>query len=183
MLDQSAPELRTDRLRLRRWRETDLTGFAEMNADPRVMEFFPRPLNRAESDGGVKRIEAHFDERGFGLWAVEVIGTASFIGFTGLNVPSFTAPFTPCVEIGWRLAFPHWGKGYATEAARAALRFAFTELGLSEVVSFTVPANTRSRLVMEKLGMKHFPEEDFDHPQLPESHPLRRHVLYRTKRK
>lgn len=129
----------------------------------------------------VARIRAHHAERGFGLWAVEVLGEAPFIGFVGLTAPRFTARFTPCVEIGWRLASAHWHKGYAIEGARAAVAFGFSEVGLDEIVSFTVPENQASRRVMEKLGMKRAEEEDFDHPSLPEGHRLRRHVLYRLK--
>jgi RimJ/RimL family protein N-acetyltransferase len=170
--------LNTERLLLRRWREADREPFARMNADSRVMEYFPAPLTRAESDALVDRIEAHFAEHGWGVWAAEIRATCEFIGFIGLNVPTFQAHFTPCVEIGWRLAAERWGKGLATEGARAALDYAFTELHLPEVVSFTSVANLRSRRVMEKLGMTHDPADDFDHPGLPEGHPLRRHVLY-----
>jgi RimJ/RimL family protein N-acetyltransferase len=171
--------IRTTRLRLRGWRDEDLAPFAAMNADPAVMEFFPRPLDRAESDAAVARIREHFARHGFGLWAVEVPGVADFIGFVGLAVPRFEAHFTACVEIGWRLARAHWGRGYATEAARAALDFGFRDLALKEIVSFTVPANLRSRAVMERIGMTRSPDDDFDHPGLPEGNPLRRHVLYR----
>jgi len=171
--------LRTERLLLRAWRESDREPFARLNADPRVTEHLQGPLTRAESDALVNRIRAHFAERGFGLWALEIPGVADFAGFAGLSVPSFTAAFTPCVEIGWRLAAEQWGRGYATEAARAALRYGFGTLGLAEVVSFTVPANARSRRVMERLGMRRDPREDFDHPSLAAGHPLRRHVLYR----
>jgi RimJ/RimL family protein N-acetyltransferase len=150
-----------------------------MNADVRVMEFFPSRLSRAESDTMVDYIEAHFSERGFGLWAIEVPDVAPFIGFTGLAVPRFSAHFTPCVEVGWRLAFAHWGHGYATEAARLALGYGFGTLALSDVVSFTSTTNHRSRAVMERLGMRRDPADDFDHPAVPEGHPLRRHVLYR----
>lgn len=150
-----------------------------MNADPRVMEHFPKLLTRPESDAMAARIDRYFDERGFGLWAVEVVGGARFIGFVGLAAPVFTAPFTPCVEVGWRLARDAWGFGYATEAAKEALRMGFEKLNLSEIVSFTVPANQRSRRVMERLGMKRDPNDDFNHPSLPEGHHLRRHVLYR----
>jgi RimJ/RimL family protein N-acetyltransferase len=143
------------------------------------MEFFPKLLDRAESDAAATRIGDHFARHGFGLWAVEVPGVAEFIGFVGLSIPRFDAHFTPCVEIGWRLVFDHWGRGYATEAATAALTFAFESLNLDEVVSFTVPANLRSRRVMDRLGMICSPAEDFDHPLLAEGHPLRRHVLYR----
>jgi RimJ/RimL family protein N-acetyltransferase len=176
------PTIQTPRLLLRSWRDADLAPFAAMNADPVVMEFFPRPLDPAESDAAVGRIREHFAARGFGLWAVEVPGVAGFIGFVGLAVPRFEAHFTPCVEIGWRLVREHWGRGYATEAARAALGFGFEELALGEIVSFTVPANIRSRAVMERIGMTRSPADDFDHPALPEGHPVRRHVLYRLSR-
>jgi len=167
---------------LRGWREEDRGPFAALNADPAVMEFMPRTLTRAESDGLVDRIVAHFGEHGFGLWALEAPGVAPFVGFTGLSVPRFEAPFTPCVEVGWRLAREHWGRGYAPEAARAALRHGFDRVDLEEIVSFTTVTNERSRRVMEKLGMTRDPSEDFDHPALPEGHPLRRHVLYRVRR-
>lgn len=146
------------------------------------MERLPKLLRRDESHEMAARIERHFDERGFGLFAVEVVGGAPFIGFVGLSVPSFEAHFTPSVEVGWRLAHEAWGFGYATEAAKEVLRFGFEELGLSEIVSFTVPENLRSRRVMERLGMTRDPRDDFDHPRLPEGHRLRRHVLYRLPR-
>ncbi|RYG46011.1 N-acetyltransferase [bacterium] len=174
-----APTLVTPRLVLRGWREDDLAPFAELNADARVVEFLPGPMTREESDAMAERIQGHFRERGFGLWAVEVAGVLPFIGFVGLSVPRFEAGFTPCVEIGWRLAADHWGRGYATEAARAALDYGFATLGLAEIVSFTVPGNRRSRTVMEKIGMRRDPADDFLHPILPEGHPLRPHVLYR----
>jgi RimJ/RimL family protein N-acetyltransferase len=157
----------------------DRAPFAELNADPRVMEHFPATLSREQSDTLAARIEAHFRERGFGLWAAEIPGVAPFAGFIGLSVPTFEAHFTPCVEIGWRLGAQYWGSGYATEGARAVRDFAFETLKLENIVSFTVPANVRSRRVMEKIGMMRQPREDFDHPLLPEGHPLRRHVLYR----
>lgn len=172
----------TPRLHLRPWRDEDLPAFATMNADPEVMEFFPKTLDRAESDAMATRIRDHFVRRGYGFWAVEIPGVANFIGFVGLSVPAFETHFTPCVEIGWRLARAHWGLGYATEAARAAIDFGFRQLALDEIVSFTVPANRRSRGVMERIGMSRLPADDFDHPVLPEGHPLRRHVLYRTTR-
>jgi RimJ/RimL family protein N-acetyltransferase len=174
--------IHTRRLHLRLWRDEDLPAFAAMNSDARVMEHFPKLLDRAESDAMAGRIREHFARRGFGLWAVQVPGVADFIGFVGLAVPGFEAHFTPCVEIGWRLACAHWGQGYATEAARAALDFGFQRLDLDEIVSFTVPKNRRSRAVMERIGMTRTPADDFDHPVLPEGHPLRRHVLYRAKR-
>ena len=174
--------LETERLILRRWREADREPFAQLNADPVVMEFFPARLSRAESDEGVDRIEKHFRERGFGFFAAELRSEGAFIGFIGLNVPRFVAHFTPCVEIGWRLAASYWGQGLATEGARAALRYGFDTLGLEEIVAFTIPANLRSRRVMEKLGMTHNSADNFDHPALEPGHPMRRHVLYRLRR-
>jgi RimJ/RimL family protein N-acetyltransferase len=176
------PEVCTPRLWLRAWRDSDCEPFASLNADARVMEHLGAPLSRAESDAFVDRIRARFAHNGFGLWAVEVKGGAPFIGFVGLNIPSFQAHFTPCVEIGWRLSAAHWGHGYATEGARATLDFAFDQRHLEEVVAFTVPANIRSRHVMERLGMRRDPTGDFDHPGLPSGHPLSRHVLYRIGR-
>lgn len=171
--------LTTARLTLRRWRDADRTPFQGINADPRVMEFFPAPLTPEESDSGIARVEQHFDRHGFGLYAVELIEPRSFIGFIGLNVPNFEAPFMPAVEIGWRLAYDYWGLGLATEGARAVVRHAFEKLRLPGLVSFTTVANARSRRVMEKVGMTHDPAADFDHPHLALGHPLRRHVLYR----
>lgn len=150
-----------------------------MNADPRVAEYLPTPLSREESEAFVARVEAHFEKHGFGLWSVEVLADHRFAGYVGLMKPRFEAHFTPCVEVGWRLAVEHWGKGYATEGARAAIDYGFEVIGLEEILSWTVPANMRSRRVMEKLGMTRDPADDFDHPLLPEGHPLRRHVLYR----
>jgi RimJ/RimL family protein N-acetyltransferase len=173
------PEIRTERLILRAWRPDDLPAFSALNADPEVMRFLPKLLTREESDARVEAICQHFQRHGFGLWAVEAPGIASLIGFTGLSVPTFEAPFMPCVEIGWRLARRAWGHGYATEAARAALQFGFQELGLKSIVSYTVPENVRSWRVMERLGMTHDPANDFEHPLLPVGHPLRRHLLYR----
>jgi ribosomal-protein-alanine N-acetyltransferase len=170
--------LTTERLVLRRWRQSDLAPFAAMNADPQVMEHFPGLMTRAESDALVARIEESIDQRGFGFWALERDG--EFLGLTGLSVPRFEAPFMPAVEVGWRLARHAWGHGYATEAARAAIAYGFTELGLGEIVAFTVARNTRSRAVMDRLGMTHDPDGAFDHPLLPEW-PLRRHVLYRLR--
>lgn len=171
--------IRTERLLLRRFRASDRAAFAQLSADPRVTEYLAGALSREQSDALADRIEAHFDEHGFGLFALEITGVAPFAGYVGLSVPRFEAAFTPCVEIGWRLAAEHWGSGYASEAARAVLAHGFDVVGLDEIVSFTVPANTRSRRVMEKLGMSRRAADDFDHPALPEGHPLRRHVLYR----
>ncbi|MBX7097831.1 MAG: GNAT family N-acetyltransferase [Myxococcaceae bacterium] len=174
--------LPTSRVVLRDWRDEDLAPFAALNADPAVMEHFPACLTRAESDALAARIRTRLAARGFGLWALELPGVATFAGFVGLTVPIFEAHFTPCVEIGWRLARVHWGHGYAQEAARAALAFGFDVLDLPEVVALTVPGNARSRRVMEALGMRHDVADDFDHPSLPAGHPLQRHVLYRKRR-
>ena len=175
-------DLSTARLRLRQWRASDREPFAALNTDPRVMEFMPGCLSRAESDAVAQRSEAEIARQGWGFWATELRESGAFIGFVGLHVPSFEAPFTPCVEIGWRLERASWGNGFATEAARECLRFAFESLALEEVVSFTVPLNRRSRAVMERLGMRRDALGDFDHPRLPAGHPLRRHVLYRMRR-
>lgn len=181
-LSRPPPELRTPRLRLRGWRPADRAPFAVLNADPRVMRFMPKRLTRAESDRLADRIEAGFARRGFGLWAVELPGEVPFAGFVGLTVPGFETPFTPCVEIGWRLAADLHGRGLAPEAAREVLRFAFEEAGLTEVVSFTTVANAPSRRVMEKIGMTRDPADDFLHPTLAPDDPLRPHVLYRLAR-
>ena len=164
---------------LRRWRPSDREPFAALNADPEVMEHFPGVMTRAESDAFIDRMEAYWDEHGYGRWAVEVPGEADLIGFVGLTVP----PFRPEDEIGWRLARPFWGRGFATEGARAVLVQAFETLGREEIVSFTVPANVRSTRVMERLGMTHDPADDFDHPNFPPGHRIRRHVLYRLTRR
>ena len=176
------PELRTKRLLLRSFGPNDRESFRALNADPEVMRHFPAPMDAATSDGLLERMAAHWAEHGFGLWAVERLADGAVLGFTGLSRPSFDSHFTPAVEVGWRLARDAWGHGYATEAARAALAFGFEALDLEEIVSFTVPANDRSRRVMERLGMSRDPEDDFDHPRLPRGHPLRRHVLYRLRR-
>ena len=173
---------KTERLILRRWRAEDRLPFRLINADPRVMEFFPGLLTAEESDSLVGRFESPFDRHGFGPFAAELIGTGEFIGFVGLMLPEFEADFTPAVEIGWRLAAEHWGQGLATEAACAVVRHAFDVLALDGLVSFTVADNLRSRRVMERIGMTHNPREDFDHPGLPVAHPFRRHVLYRIRR-
>lgn len=178
----SAPaELRTERLLLRQWRAADRAPWAALNADPEVMRHFPSTHTRQESDHWAEVNESRIAEQGWGLWAVEVLPGdgregVPFIGFTGLAVPGFEADFTPCVEVGWRLAREHWGRGYAPEAARAAMDFGFDVLGLDEIVSFTYVGNTSSRRVMEKLGMGLVGE--FDHPSLP-GHRLERHVRYR----
>ena len=176
------PILRTDRLLLRPWRPSDYEPFARLNADPDVMRHFPAPLAREESDAMADRIRALMDKRGWGLWAVEVPGVAPFIGFVGLHSPPADFPFSPCVEIGWRLDKPHWGNGYATEAAERALRFGFTRLMLDEIVSFTAVPNAPSLAVMARLGMRG-PGEPFEHPALPPGSPLRPHLLHRLPRR
>lgn len=176
------PQLRTERLVLRGWRDEDLEVFAAMNADAEVMRHFPATLDRAASDELAGRIRERWADRRPSLWAVEVPGVAPFVGFVGLFEPNFDAPFTPAVEVGWRLARAHWGRGYAPEAAVAALRYWFEVFGLDSIVSFTVPANTASQRVMHKIGLRRVTEGDFDHPSLPPGHPMRRHVLYRVDR-
>ncbi len=175
-------KLTTERLLLRRWRDTDRLPFQQLNADPRVMEFMPNPLSPEASDELIARIEMHFERHGFGPFAAELREDGSLLGFIGLHVPAFEASFMPAIEIGWRLSANYWNRGLATEGARAVIHQAFSELGLKSLVSFTVPENLRSRRVMEKLGMTHDSAEDFDHPHLPEGHPLQRHVLYRLVR-
>jgi len=174
--------IRTPRLLLRPWRASDREPFADLNADPEVMEFFPSCLSREESDELAARIEAHHKDHGFCFFAAELLGVTPFIGFIGISNVPFEAPFSPAVEIGWRLARAYWNRGLATEGAFAVVKYAFSVLRLPEVVSFTVPANIGSRRVMEKIGMKHDRSGDFDHPRLPAGHPLRRHVLYRIDR-
>jgi RimJ/RimL family protein N-acetyltransferase len=153
-----------------------------MNADPVVMEHFAAPLSREQSDEFADQIEARIDAEGYGLWAVERKDTARFIGFIGLLPAQFDAHFTPAVEVGWRLARDQWGNGYATEGARAAVDFGFEVVGLDEIVSFALPANTRSLAVMERIGMTHDPADDFDHPRFLDDDRMRRHVLYRIRR-
>jgi ribosomal-protein-alanine N-acetyltransferase len=174
--------LTTERLILRQWQDSDRDAFARLNADPVVMEHFPRLWTREESDSAVTRLQKSIGERGWGFWAVEVPRVAPFIGFVGLAVPRFTTHFMPCVEIGWRLTPEFWGQGYATEAANASLRYGFEQLTLKEIVAYTVPLNERSRAVMKRIGMTHDPADDFDHPNLPVGDALRRHVLYRMTR-
>jgi RimJ/RimL family protein N-acetyltransferase len=178
---RAVPELRTQRLVLRQWRDDDLAPFAALNADPDVMRHFPSVLTRAESDALALGARALIDTRGWGLWAAEILDAGQFIGFIGLAQPRFEAHFTPAVEIGWRLAREHWGHGYATEGAQAAIGFAFDELGLEEIVSFTTVGNARSRRVMKRLGMTHHPADDFEHPLLAPGDQLRPHVLYRLR--
>lgn len=175
-------QLESARLVLRQWRDEDLPEFAAMSADPQVMRYFPALLTRLESAALIGRVRGHFNEYGFGLWALERKDTGAFIGFTGLSHVNFEAPFTPAVEIGWRLARRHWGLGFASEAAWTSLRVAFGQLGLEEVVSFTAQCNLPSEKVMQAIGMQRDPRGDFDHPRLPVGHELQRHVLYRIDR-
>ena len=170
-------EPQTRRLRLRQWIPADREPFAALNADPRVMQFLPAALTREESDAMADRCQMLIEQRGWGFWAVELKTTNEFIGFVGLHTPSAELPFSPCVEVGWRLAFRHWGKGYATEAARAAVHVGFDLLGLKEIVAFTAVGNLRSRAVMERLAMRE--SGTFEHPQVPRGSGLERHCLYR----
>ncbi|NGX58334.1 MAG: Spermidine N(1)-acetyltransferase [Chlamydiae bacterium] len=174
-----APILKTKRLILRPWKPEDLPLFAKINTDERVMDYFPSTLSTEESDAFAQRIQDQFKKKNYGLWAVEVPGVAPFIGFVGLIDHDFPAHFTPCIEIGWRLAFDYWGKGYAFEAAAKVMDYAFNELNIEELVSMTAVLNHRSQKLMEKLGMTRDPKDDFEHPNLDLGHPLRPHVLYR----
>ena len=175
-------EFETPRLLLRQWRDSDREQFAIMNSDPAVMEFFPSLQSRANSDASIDAWQTQFAAQGWSNWAIELIESGEFIGFTGLSVPRRVLPFSPCVEVGWRLARAFWGKGLATEAARGALRVGFEQLSLAEVVSFTAIGNQRSRAVMERIGMNNA-NQDFEHPGVPEGHPLRLHCLYRISRR
>ena len=174
-------EFETPRLRLRQWRESDSGPFAAMNADPAVMEFFPSLQSREASDASIKAWQSQFAAQGWSNWALELREPAEFIGFTGLSVPRRTFSFSPCVEVGWRLARQFWGKGYATEAARVALRAGFQRLALPEIVSFTAVGNLKSRAVMERIGMRNT-KQDFEYPGIAAGHPLRLHCLYRITR-
>lgn len=176
-----APRLITERLILRGWRESDRAPYAQLNADRQVREFFPDLPTAAQSNAQIAVFEDHFAQHGFGMWALERRDGGELIGFTGMDLVTYDAPFAPAVEIAWRLARHAWGHGYASEAAREVLRFGFTELELGAVVAVTVPANVRSRAVMERIGMSRDPREDFDHPDIAQGHPLRRHVLYRLR--
>ncbi|MCL4149404.1 UNVERIFIED_CONTAM: hypothetical protein GTU68_006392 [Idotea baltica] len=176
-------DIETKRLILRRWKEEDRTPFAQMNADPLVMKFFPKTLTTEESNASFDRIQQHFADHNYGLWAVEIKNITDFAGFIGFQIPRFEAHFTPCVEIGWRLAAQHWGEGYATEGASACLNYGFDTLGFHEVISMTATINKRSERVMQRIGMTHDPMEDFDHPRVDPESPLCRHVLYRIQRR
>jgi RimJ/RimL family protein N-acetyltransferase len=174
-------EFSTQRLRLRQWRDSDREAFANMNADPEVMKYYPCLVSREASDRSIDTWQREFAERGWSLWAAEIKETGEFIGYVGLTIPRHVLPLMPCVEIGWRLARAYWGRGFATEAAKVVLGVAFENLGLAEIVSFTSVLNVRSRRVMERLGMINS-GEDFDHPGVPQGSELRRHCLYRLRR-
>jgi RimJ/RimL family protein N-acetyltransferase len=178
----ACPMIETERLFLREWRDTDLDEFAAINADPAVMEYFPETYTEERTRRFVARIRESWAELGYGLWAVERKDTGRFIGYVGLWPATFPAHFTPSVEVGWRLAADQWGRGYATEGARAALTYGFETVGLDEIVSFTSGLNVRSWRVMERLGMRRDGGGDFEYPSVPEGHPTRAHVLYRIRR-
>jgi RimJ/RimL family protein N-acetyltransferase len=182
MKEETKNIIQTKRLILRSWKKKDLEPFVELNRDSRVMEYYPSIKSYQESLEEYNRILKEFEKEGFGFWAVSLIGGSDFIGFVGLNRVKFTAHFTPAIEIGWRLAFDHWKKGYATEGAMACLKYGFETLGLDEIVSFAAVKNMRSIAVMKRIGMHHDARDDFDHPRLAEDHRLKRHALYRLKR-
>jgi RimJ/RimL family protein N-acetyltransferase len=175
-------ELETKRLKLRQWKENDFPLFAKLNADENVMRYFPSTLTEKKSYTMAEKIQTLITKKGWGFWAVEEKVSGTFIGYVGLHQPSLDLPFTPCVEIGWRLAKEYWGKGYATEASREVLRFGFDTLGLDEILSFTAVINQPSRAVMERLGMRYCQKKNFDHPAVPVGSELREHVLYRLTR-
>jgi RimJ/RimL family protein N-acetyltransferase len=171
----------TSRLILRSWRSSDLAPFATMGQDPEVMRYFPSLLDQAQSDAMANRCQELIEMRGWGFWAAEERSSGEFVGFIGLHVPSDALPFSPCVEVGWRLARQHWGKGLASEGARAALDFGFETIGLEEIVSFTALVNLRSQAVMERIGMER-QAQTFRHPAIPDDHELAEHCLYKAGR-
>jgi RimJ/RimL family protein N-acetyltransferase len=172
----------TDRLQLRQWKDSDLLPLAQMCADPEVMRYFPKVFSIDESNAMAESIRSRMAKNGWGWWVVSLKNDDRFMGFLGLNSPQYELPFNPCIEIGWRLAQPFWGKGYATEAGREVLAFAFQTLELEEVVAFTALLNERSQRVMQRLGMQNT-DRNFEHPLVPINHPLREHVLYKIKQK
>lgn len=179
MPNHPTPIIQTERLILRPWCDKDLEAFAKLNADPKVMEFFPSVKTYKETSNEYEAILEHFKKHGYGWWAVSEINHSNFIGFIGLRYIDFPAAFTPAIEIAWRLAYAYWGKGYATEGAKASLQYGFEILNSPEILSFTSTLNLRSQAVMERIGMHHNPKDDFDHPKLAPEHRLSRHVLYR----
>jgi 3-dehydroquinate dehydratase/shikimate dehydrogenase len=183
--DEKLAIIRTERLLLRPWLEKDLDPFTDLNSDPRVREYFPSLLTKEESAREMNLAQTEIEEKGWGFWAAALLSTGEFIGMIGLHAVSkekLSAHFTPAIEIGWRLAYDHWGKGYATEGAKAALAYGFSNVNLDEIVAFTALQNQRSRHVMEKIGMLHNPKDDFKHPKLTDGHRLQYHVLYRIKK-
>lgn len=174
--------IETDRLILRTWREENLLPFSRLNADSRVMEYFPSTLTFDQTKSFLEMLKTRQEEDGFSFLAAELKSTGEFIGMIGLNRPRYQTPFTPCVEIGWRIAFEHWNNGYATEGATACLAYGFENLNLDEIVSFTASTNLKSQRIMEKIGMQRNPTGDFNHPNVPEGHPLSLHVLYFVKK-
>lgn len=182
-MPEGEPQLQAERLLLRRWLPRDQDPFAAICADPLVMEHFPATRSYEETRAYIEQIEAGFEAEGFGFWAVELrgAGAGTLIGFVGLRSIDPAMPFAPAVELGWLLGKEHWGQGYATEAATAAIHFAFEELGLVELIAYTAKCNLRSQRVMERLGMHRDPAEDFPHPKLAAEHPLSPHVLYRLR--
>ena len=178
-IDQGIHQLQTSRLILRNWKQNDIEPFAILNSDPRVCEFLPNVLSQEETLTSVIKIQSHFKKHAFGLFAVELISTKTFIGFVGLKYFSFDSHFTPSVELAWRLSWKNWGQGLATEAAQKVTQYGFETLGLPEILAITAKNNQGSRRVMEKLGMFTNEDENFLHPQLEYSHPLAEHILYR----
>ncbi len=176
---RNEPIIQTDRLILRQWNDEDFESFAELNADPRVMEFFPATWTLEESKASMQTARKHIEMYGWGKWAVSLLATGEFIGRIGLEEMDFQAPFSPNIELGYRIAYNYWGNGYASEGAKGALEYGFKQIGLKEIVAFTPALNQRSQFVMQRIGMHHDSKSDFDHPKLAEGHPLRRHVLYR----
>ncbi len=181
MRDTPLPIIKTKRLILRQWRDQDLEPYAKLNADPRVMELFPAIWTREESEASLQSARNHIEKYGWGKWAVSLRETDEFIGRIGLEEVGFQAPFSPNIELGYRIVYQHWGKGYALEGARAAVEYGFRRLNLKEIVAFTPIQNLRSQIVMQRIGMHHNPKDDFDHPKLPKEHKLNRHVLCRLK--
>jgi RimJ/RimL family protein N-acetyltransferase len=172
-------EIRTPRLLLRQWKDSDLDAWCEMNADAEVRKYFPKVNERADSEGEASRMKASITQRGWGFWAVEVPSVTPFIGAVGLFVPTFEAPWQPAVEVGWRLKRNTWGKGFATEAALAARDFGFTELKLPQIIAMSVITNEPSHRVMHRIGMARWDGMEFDHPRVPHDWPLKRHIVHR----
>lgn len=171
--------IQTERLILRQWCDQDIDPYRKLNADPKVMEFFPNTWSQEASDISLKSARNHIEKYGWGKWAVSLLKTGEFIGRIGLEDVDFQASFSPNIELGYRIAYKYWGNGYAVEGAKAALEHGFRQLNLEEIVAFTPMQNMRSQIVMQRIGMHHSPKDDFDHPKLPKEHRLSKHVLYR----